>query len=443
MYQNGVDAVAPARRAFGDQAQPADLGGGARDRYPAERLGQQSGHRLDLVGGQLGLEQLAEVFDRQPGGDTYPAVGQPFHRRTLGHVVLVGDLPDDLLQDVLDRDQPGCTAVLVHHDRDVRARRLHLPQQVVDRLGLRHERRLAHDLGDRRLRRTGFAAGGPADQVLQVHDPEDVVDVLADDRDPGEPAAHGQLERLAQVLGRLDPHHLGTGDHDLAHDRVPQGEHRVDHLPFAVLHDAPLLGEVDEFAEFDGGGERALPVPLAGRHGVADPDQQRGERAERGAEPAHQRRRGEPDGVRVLAPDRARPDADEDEADHGHRARRDERGPPARPEVVHGHQRHQRGGGQFAHQAQQQEQVDVAGGVGGDRLEGAGPALALAGQLPGAGRRHRAHGRIGHGEQTGEDHQPGRAREQGQVGHQPLRQLSSSRACRPNISRSSSGSAWS
>ena len=56
-------------------------------------------------------------------------------------VVLVGDLADDLLEDVLDRHQAGEAAVLVDDDRHVGARGLHLPQQLVDRLGLRHEGR--------------------------------------------------------------------------------------------------------------------------------------------------------------------------------------------------------------------------------------------------------------------------------------------------------------
>ena len=54
-------------------------------------------------------------------------------------VVLVGDLADDLLEDVLDRDQAGGAAVLVDDDRDVGALCLHLAQQVVDRLGVGHE----------------------------------------------------------------------------------------------------------------------------------------------------------------------------------------------------------------------------------------------------------------------------------------------------------------
>ena len=55
-------------------------------------------------------------------------------------VVLVVDLADDLLEDVLDRDEPRRAAVLVAHDRDVRSARLEVAQLRVDRLRDRDER---------------------------------------------------------------------------------------------------------------------------------------------------------------------------------------------------------------------------------------------------------------------------------------------------------------
>src|SRR3712207_9066510 len=58
-----------------------------------------------VVLGQLDVEEGGEVLDRQPGGDPHRAVGQLLDRRALEAVVLVGDLADDLLEDVLDRHQ--------------------------------------------------------------------------------------------------------------------------------------------------------------------------------------------------------------------------------------------------------------------------------------------------------------------------------------------------
>ena len=66
-------------------------------------------------------------------------------------VVLVLDVADDLLDDVLDRDQPVGAAVFVDHQREVNARRLHLRQQIDRRHRRRHIDQRAHDL-DRRQR---------------------------------------------------------------------------------------------------------------------------------------------------------------------------------------------------------------------------------------------------------------------------------------------------
>ena len=114
-------------------------------------------------------------------------------------VVLVGDLADDLLDDVLDGDQPGGAAVLVDDDREVVLVALHLAQQVVDRLALGHEVHGPHHLGD------GMPAGlgggvEPAGDVLEVEQAAHVVAVLADDRDPREAGPQEQRHRLRSVL---------------------------------------------------------------------------------------------------------------------------------------------------------------------------------------------------------------------------------------------------
>src|SRR2546427_12997673 len=57
----------------------------------------------------------------------------------LGLVELVGDLADQLLQKVLERDEPRGPAVLVHHDRHVELLRLELLQKRVGTLGLGDE----------------------------------------------------------------------------------------------------------------------------------------------------------------------------------------------------------------------------------------------------------------------------------------------------------------
>ena len=104
--EHGVDAVPPTGGALGDQPQTVHCCARARDRHAAQRLGQQTADGLHLVAGQVDVEQLAQVFHRQPSGDPDRSVPEVLDRRPFD-VVLVGDLADDLLEDVLDRHQTG------------------------------------------------------------------------------------------------------------------------------------------------------------------------------------------------------------------------------------------------------------------------------------------------------------------------------------------------
>src|SRR5207247_10341347 len=62
------------------------------------------------------------------------------------HVVLVADLSDDLLEDVLQGDQPRGAAELVDDDREVGRPALELAELAVESLRLRHEERRAHQV---------------------------------------------------------------------------------------------------------------------------------------------------------------------------------------------------------------------------------------------------------------------------------------------------------
>ena len=69
-------------------------------------------------------------------------------RRLLGDVVLVADVADELLDQVLQRDDAVGAAVLVDDDRQVVALAAHLRQRGEHPLGARHHLDLAGDLAD-------------------------------------------------------------------------------------------------------------------------------------------------------------------------------------------------------------------------------------------------------------------------------------------------------
>ncbi len=222
----------------------------AGDRHPPDGLADQPADGVDLVLVEVDVEQLGEVVDVQRGAR--PGIRPSPSSSTSGGlaVVLVGDLADDLLEDVLDRDQPGRAAVLVDDDRDVDLVALHLAQQVVDRLALGHE---AASAASARATGTVPASGSaltPAHDVLEVEQADDVVDVVADA--PGcarSPERRNSVIACRQVRSSSIDDHVGARHHDLAHDGVAELEDRVDHLALARLDQRGVARPVDEVAQ--------------------------------------------------------------------------------------------------------------------------------------------------------------------------------------------------
>jgi hypothetical protein len=324
-------------------------------------VGEQAADGFHVLRVHRDPEQLLELGHRQPRRDPGGARREPLHRRALG-VVLVGDLPHDLLKDVLDRDQAGGAAVLVDDDRHVDPHALHLPQQLVHRLAVRHVGRRAHDLLDP-LGRQGLAGVRvlllPGDDVLQVGDPDHVVDALADDGDAGETAAQRQRQRLVEGLVPLDEHHVGARHHDLADDRVAQFEHRPHHVALAWLDLGLALDVVDEAAHFRPPAEFGIAAARAKGQHAGQPAKQPRQRAQRPAQRAEQHGRGPGHLLGALLAQGPRPDADQDVRGDEQRARRGQEHLPAAAEPVRERQRHQDRGGHLGADPDQGQQAAV------------------------------------------------------------------------------------
>ena len=134
---------------------------------------------------ELDADGLGHVVERGARVGDERSVVLAHHRGQFVLVVLVGDVADDLLDDVLHRNQAVGAAVFVDHQREMDARRLHLLQQVERRHRRRHEQHLAHDLGRRQrhreidgvevepaargfLRRVGFSGSTAACAVMNA-----------------------------------------------------------------------------------------------------------------------------------------------------------------------------------------------------------------------------------------------------------------------------------
>ena len=153
--------------------------------------------------------------------------------RLVGQVELVLDLADDLLDHVLERDDPLHVAVLVDDDRHVLARPPELGQERGDVLGLRDDVRRPQDLLDRDLGDATLVHR--LQQVAQVQDADDVLGRLPVDREP----RVRRVEHLAQALLRRhvrgDDDHLGPRHHHVGRLLVGEVEDLVEHLLLLFL----------------------------------------------------------------------------------------------------------------------------------------------------------------------------------------------------------------
>ena len=75
--------------------------------YSAEYVSDQPADGLHLVEFEFEIEQFTEVFDGKSRGYAEHSVTEILDGRRLVLVVFVGDLTDDLFDDVLDRDEPA------------------------------------------------------------------------------------------------------------------------------------------------------------------------------------------------------------------------------------------------------------------------------------------------------------------------------------------------
>src|SRR5256886_2706665 len=143
-------------------------------------------------------------------------------------VVLVPDLPHDLLQDILERDQSGRPAELVDHDREVRRATLEVAQLAVERLRLRDVQRGPHQVLP--AHRGARDPQHQRHQVFGVHDAHEIV---------RRAVVHGQarvlalVERLAHLFGGggdVDRDHVEPRGHHLIHRGVGEGEDSEQHV---------------------------------------------------------------------------------------------------------------------------------------------------------------------------------------------------------------------
>ncbi len=214
----------------------------------AEGVHHQTADRIHLFIAELGAEEVVEILDLGEGAhreDPFADAADLF-RLVFDVVEFVVNLADDELKDVLDGHQAGDAAELVHHDGHVVALFAKLLEQPVDPLALGHDHRGAQDILQLQ-RLAGVVAAEPErQQILGEQDALHVILVLVDHREAGVARLDDHRQDLVHRLGFLDGHHLGAGNHDVAHAQLGNFEHPLDHVLGVLIDEVPLFGIGDD-----------------------------------------------------------------------------------------------------------------------------------------------------------------------------------------------------
>ena len=243
----------------------------AADRHAPGQGDDEAADGIDVVAfilAQDSAEMLIEDFHLGTSIDVEAAVGADGDHRLGFPVMLVGDLAHDLLDDVFDRQQPIDAAVLVDHERHVRALDPHLQQQLQDLHRRRHEQHLAQDL--RQLEE--IVPASPRQHVLDVHHADDIVERIAVNGQAGMTTFRHPFDDVGKRGLRLDGDDIGARNHRILGRAVAQPEHVMNQHPLILAETCRgFLLVVEQFAQRQRGVALASPPPLQAPECLAEP----------------------------------------------------------------------------------------------------------------------------------------------------------------------------
>ena len=178
------------------------------------------------------------------------------HGRTLrldaGHergrlVVLVVDLADDLLEDILERDDACRAAMLVDDHGELVAPLAQIDEELIEFARLRHRQRWCHEIDD-----CGAPSVIDCDPVHRLHmdDTNDVVEVVTLDRKPAVPGSSGERDQRLDRVGGVNGLNPNPRDHRVVSRFVGETDRTGKQLDLAFVEGALLPGRTDQVFEF-------------------------------------------------------------------------------------------------------------------------------------------------------------------------------------------------
>ena len=261
--------------------------------HVAEEVQDQPADGVPLRVGQLGAELLADVVDRRAPGHAHRTVGaaaRPPAVSTSYSSAISPTISSSRSSRVTSPDVPPYSSItiamwncLVRISRSSSATRFCSGTKIAGRTATRTSC-------------APFAGPGPAHEILQVHEADDVVGrPLLADRQPREAPLDGPLDGVLDGVVGVDRDHVGARQHHLAHDGVAELEDRVDQASLLASRWTSSLAATSAIVRISSSVTKGPCFrPLPGRHDVGHADQEvrrPPQRREVGEEPQHRRER--------------------------------------------------------------------------------------------------------------------------------------------------------
>ena len=175
-------------------------------------VNHQAGDRGCLFVGKIPVHRTIEIADRHRAIDHHRAVRLGAHARNHD-IVLVGDVTDDLLQNVLQRHHAFDFAVFINHQREVSLAAAECLQLLRYRAHLRHKPWRQGDGRDIDFRRIALRGANRAQEVLGVQHTDDVFRLVTPQRNS---CVFGRQHLANQLLWRqvgVDHYHFSAMNH--------------------------------------------------------------------------------------------------------------------------------------------------------------------------------------------------------------------------------------
>ena len=166
-----------------------------------------------------------------------------------GSFVLVRDIAEDLVENILARDEPLERSIFVHDQGKMRSSLAKYGQLFLKRGGVRHKPRLRDQRDNVDARERSFMPYVFPQDILEMQNTNDIVGCVPPDWHASMIGCDQFVENPLGGLTHIDGHHIFSVNHDIADLEFAQVEHAAQHVPVLAFHTALAVMHFDGAAD--------------------------------------------------------------------------------------------------------------------------------------------------------------------------------------------------